>query len=192
MFRIAACLFPLFVLPSLAADLELRFGALERMIADQMFTQEGRRYVRGRPEAKCQFAYLEKPHLGAEASRLRVDARFSGRSALDLFGRCVGLGDSFDLTLLAVPVARDGAIGLNEVQVSTPRDSFYIGRVRDALVRSFSKDFRIDVRDQARRLLEQPREAAIYQQQLDDFRLSRVRVTREALVLEVDFRLVVK
>ena len=33
--------------PSLAAELEIRFGALERIIGEQMFTQEGRRYVRG-------------------------------------------------------------------------------------------------------------------------------------------------
>ena len=39
-----------------AADLEIRYSALERMVAAQMFTQEGRRYVRGNQAAKCQYA----------------------------------------------------------------------------------------------------------------------------------------
>ena len=180
-----------------AADLELRYGALERIIGEQMFTQDGRRYVRGNPAAKCQYAYLEHPRLGADASRLRVTARFSGRSALDVLGRCVGLGDSFDLTLTVTPVARDGAIAFQDATISTGKDSYYIRQVRQALARSFTKDFKIEVRDQARRLLETSSPAPSgsggqYQRELAGFALNMIRVTPEALVLEVEFKLVVK
>ena len=184
---LAVCL----ALPALAAELELRYSALERLIADQMFTQEGKRYVRGNPQAKCQFAYLESPRLGADQLRLRVDARFSGRSALDVFGKCVGLGDSFDLTLTALPVAKAGAIALQDVKVASARDSYYIRRVRAALEQSFQKDFKIEVQDQARKLLEQPARTS-YPAELSDFQLQTVRVIKDALVLVVDFRLVVK
>ena len=63
----AAAIFLIFAaaVPSLAADIELRFDALERIIAEQVFTQDGRKYVRGTPATKCQFAYLEKPHIGS-------------------------------------------------------------------------------------------------------------------------------
>src|SRR5208283_1804207 len=87
-----------FSTPMKAASLQLRYDALERIVAEQLFTQEGRRYVRGTAATKCQFAYLETPHVSAENGRLKVTARFSGRTALDVFGHCVGLGDSFDLT----------------------------------------------------------------------------------------------
>src|SRR5271166_4015445 len=111
MMKLAARLFLFFLaLPSFAAELELRYAALERIIAEQLFTQEGRHYVRGNRAARCQFAYLEAPKIGSEDGRLRVTARFSGRTALDLFGRCAGLGDSFDLTITAVPIPRNGAI----------------------------------------------------------------------------------
>jgi hypothetical protein len=102
------------------------------------------------------------------------------------------MGDSFDLTLLALPVARSGAIGFDEVQISTPRDSYYIRRVRKALARSFNQDLRIDVRDQARRLLEQERGTSSYRQELDDFKVSRIAVSQDAIVLQVDFKLIVK
>lgn len=178
---------------ALCADLEIRYSALERMVASQMFTQEGRRYVRGNQAAKCQYAYLEAPKLSAANGRLQVAARFSGSSALDLFSRCVGMGDSFNLTVTAVPVPRKGAIGFDDAQVSTPKDSYYIRRVRTAMTQSFDKDFKIDIRDQARRLLEQPASPSpIYQQELRDLDLTAVRVTPDALVLVIDFKLIVK
>ena len=174
------------------ADLEIRYSALERMVAAQMFTQEGRRYVRGSQAAKCQYAYLEAPKLSAANGRLQVNARFSGSSALDLFSRCVGMGDSFNLTVTALPVPRKGSIGFEDAQVSTPKDSYYIRRVRTAMTQSFDKDFRIDIRDQARRLLEQPASPnPTYQQELKDLDLTGIRVTPDALVLVIDFKLIV-
>jgi len=182
-------------LPSLAADLELRYGALERLVASQLFTQDGRRYVKGTPAAKCQYAYLEAPRFTAvdqAEGRLKISAKFSGRSSLDLFGRCVGLGDSFDLTIQASPVARKGVIVMDGVQVTTVKDSYYIRRIRQALTQSFAKDFKIDIRDQAKALLEQPRDNSSFQQELSGFDLSGVHVTPDALVLVVEFKLVVK
>jgi hypothetical protein len=199
--RIALMIASAYLLPScLAAELELRFAALERIVAAQLFTQDGRHYVRGSRTTRCQFAYLETPHIDSDQGRLRVQARFSGRSALDLMGRCVGLGDSFDLTITGTPAARNGAIVLRDVKVSTPRDSYYIRRVRTALTQSISKDFKIEVRDQARHLLEQSDETspnavpkdALYKQELAAFDLGEIRVTPDALVLVIEFRLVVK
>jgi len=187
----------LVALPALAAELELRYAALERIVGEQLFSQDGRHYVRGDQSTKCQFAYLESPHVTADNGRLRVTARFSGRSALDLFGRCVGLGDSFDLVLTGSPRARNGALIFENVDVATARDSYYIRRVRKALTSSFSKDFKIEVRDQARHLLEQqpPGSAPFkpaFQREMAGFELGDVRVHPDALVLVVEFRIVVK
>ena len=192
--RPAAIFVALLTLPATAlpADLEIRYSALERMVAAQMFTQEGRRYVRGDRAAKCQYAYLEAPKLSAAGERLQVTARFSGSSAMDLFSRCVGMGDSFNVTITAVPVPRKGAIAFQDTQVSTAKDSYYIRRVRAAMMRTFDQDFKIEIRDQARRLLEQPTSGAVYQQELKDLDLNAIRVTPDALVLVVDFKLVVK
>jgi len=175
-----------------AADIELKFAALERLIAAQMFTQDGRHYVRGNKASRCQFAYLETPHIDSDGARLRIRARFSGRSALDLFSRCVGLGDSFDLTITAVPTARDNAIGLREVNISTPRESYYIGRVRVAMAQTIARDFKLPVREQAKQLLEQQEPGAAFKRELVDFSLNEIRVTPDAIVLVVEFKLVVK
>jgi hypothetical protein len=183
-------------IPAFGVELELRFGAIERLIADQLFSQDGRLYVRGNKTTKCKFAYLESPRVGATDGRLRVTARFSGRTALYMFGGCMGLGDSFDFTLNAAPIVKNGALALKDVNISTPRDSFYIRRVRQALTSSFSRDFKIEMQDRARRLLEQaPSQNSanpLYRQELTSFELRDVRVQPDALVLVMDFRLVVK
>lgn len=182
----------LFAVPVSAADLEIRYGALERLVNEQMFTAEGRRYVRGSKTDRCRYAYMQNPKLAASGGRLQLQVHFDGRSAMNLLGSCVGMGDAFDLTITAKPVPRDGGIAFDELVVSTPRDSFYIRRVRNAVIETFTRDFRIDVQDQAKRLLEVPARNASYQQELRDLKLSAIRVTPDALVLEVDFKLVVK
>ena len=182
--KLLAALF-VFSVAAAAAELELPYATLERIMGEQLFTQEGRHYVRGNKTTRCQFAYLEAPHIDGDNARLRVKARFSGRSALDMFGRCVGLGDSFGLTLTASPAAQNGAIVFNDVNIATPKDSYYIRRVRAALARSISRDFKIALRDHARTLLAPAGE-------LSSFDLSEIRVRPNALVLVIEFKLVVK
>jgi hypothetical protein len=195
-FTVAAVLLLISGIPAWSAELELRYGAIERLVADQLFSQEGRLYVRGNKKTKSKFAYLESPKVGAADGRLRVSARFSGRTALDMFGGCMGLGDSFEFTLIATPIVKNGALALKDVNVSTPRDSYYIRRVRQALTSSFSRDFKIEMQDRARRLLEQtPTQTTakpLYHQELASFDLRDVRVEPDGLVLVLDFRLVVK
>ena len=191
-----ACLLLLTAGPAFAAEIEVRYSVIERLLSDQLFSQEGRLYVKGNKTTKCQFAYLESPHVGSSDGKLRVSARFSGRTALDVLGRCVGLGDSFDLTLTATPVVKGGALALTSVSISTPRDSYYIRKVRQALTSSFAKDFRIEIRDQAKHLLEQPpaqgADKSAYREELQRFDLTGVAAQADALVLVIDFRLVVK
>jgi hypothetical protein len=173
-------------------DLEIRFGALERLLGEQLFTIDGRKYVNGSKDQKCRYAFLEKPQLSAAGDRLQLRVNFSGKTALSMLGRCMGIGDSFELVLIAKPVAKGGAVGFEQFVVSTPRDSFYIRRVRAALVETLDKDLTIDIMAQARKLIEFPQQAGKFQQEIKDLRMSGVRVAPDALVLAVDFKVVVK
>ncbi len=185
----------LLVLPvcARAVELHLQFGALERMLAEQLFTQEGRRYVRGNQNAKCNFAYLEQPRIQSDGGRLRIHAKFTGRSAMDVFGQCVGLGDAFDLTIRATPQFRDGNIGLKDVTVASDgKTSFYIRRVCAAISASLERDFRYPMASETRKLLEDPGVHPGYQRELRNFTVPEIRVTEDALVLTIDFQLTVR
>lgn len=177
----------------MAVDLEIQFGVLERLIGEQAFTAEGRRYVQGNKDQHCRYAYLENPKLSAAGDRMQLKVKFTGQTALDMFGHCVGVGDSFDLTISAKPtVDKLGEVGFESFQVMTPRDSFYIRRVRGALVETLNKEFKLDIMAQTRKLVEAPQSLGKFQQQVSGLKLSGVRVSPDALVLAVDFKVTVK
>jgi hypothetical protein len=176
-----------------AVELAIQFPALERILGQQMFTEEGKRYVRGSKATPCHFAYLEQPKISAESDRLHVQAHFSGKSAADLFGHCIGLGDAFDLAITAVPYYHDGLIGFRDVRVkSLARDGFYIRRVCGAMAQSLSRDFQYRLFDDARRILEEKRPNAPFSQQVRAFQVPRIRVTGDALIVTLEFDLLVK
>ena len=181
-----------------AAELEIHYTAIQKILAQEVFTQDGRRYVHGSPAAKCSFAYLEHPELHGDNGRLSLKARFTGRSAVGVFGRCIGLGDSFDVYITAVPDYHNQSIGLKDVRVEgraprgEPRTGYYVRRVCAALGESLRKQFEYRVGDQARRILEQTAPAAAYRQELLDFSVPQIRVMPDALIVTVDFRLAVK
>jgi hypothetical protein len=176
-----------------AVELHIQFGALERMLTEQVFTQEGRRYVHGGKTNKCNFAYLEKPRVRGEGGRLRMQARFTGRSALNVVGQCVGLGDAFDLVVTAVPVYRNGAIALQEVKVASEgKSGYYIRRVCEALRASLARDFQYALEAEARKMLEGAGALPGYPREVRRFAAPDIRVTNDALVLQVDFDLTVK
>jgi hypothetical protein len=175
-----------------AVDLEIRFGVLERLLSEQAFTIEGKRYVRGDKDKKCDYAFLEKPRLAAVGGQVQLKVNFTGKTALNMFGKCVGLGDAFELTILATPIVNKDEVGFSQFQVSTPRDSYYIRRVRNTLVQTLNKELKLDIMAQARKLIEAPQQLGPFQQEIKDLRLTNVRVAPDALVLAVEFRVVVK
>ena len=176
-----------------AIELHLQFGALERMLSEQVFTQEGRRYVHGDKKTRCNFAYLEKPQVQGDGSRLRIRAKFTGRSALNMFGQCVGLGDAFYVVIEATPQFRDGNIALSNVTaVPDGKTGFYIRRVCAALSSSLSRDFRYPIAAEAQKMLEAPENLPTYPRQVRNFRVPGIQVTPDALVIQVDFEITVK
>ena len=187
-----AALILLLAVPAAASELRIEFPALQRLLSQEVFTQDGRRYVRGSPKQKCDFAYLESPRISGKDSRLVIRARFSGRSALDVFGRCVGLGDAFDLTLTGTPAYDKGSLTFRNVTVETSKDSYYIRRVKKALAESMDRQIRYDVSTPAKKMLTVAPGAGPYATEVRDFKVPSVRVDADAIVLEVQFVLNVK
>lgn len=174
-----------------STELRLQFSALQRMLAEQAFTQDGRRYVKGTPQSRCSYAYLEHPVVDAAGDgRLRIRARFSGRSAIDVLGHCLGFGDDFDVTITATPIFKDGVVRLGTVQVQPAVDGVYARRVSRALAESLPAQFAYPAAQEARRLIETPSVEG-YRRELRRFDVTRVSVAPDALVLSIDFELTV-
>jgi hypothetical protein len=173
-----------------AAEVQLYFSVLQRVLAEQAFTREGRLYVRGHEKEKCNFAYLENPIVAADGHRLIINARFTGRSAANFFGTCVGFGDSFDLRIGAVPQYRDGFLAFGDVRVESPgREGFYARRVRAAMADSLTKQFRYNLAAEAKKILEEPKPKSAVKQELRRFSVREIRVLPDSVLLVFDFQL---
>jgi hypothetical protein len=171
-----------------AVELHIQFGALERILGEQLFTEEGRRYVKGNRTTRCNFAYLESPRVESDNGRLRIRARFTGRSAWNVLGQCVGLGDDFRVVITARPAYSDGQLRLQDVTVASDgKTGIYIRRVCAAMSSSLARDFRYPLEAEARKLLEDGSK-----RELRGFKAPEIRVSADALVLVIDFELRVK
>ncbi|MEP7364013.1 MAG: hypothetical protein ABI972_12220 [Acidobacteriota bacterium] len=176
-----------------AAEVELSFSALQQMLSAQLFTQDGRRYVKGSQSTKCSYAYLEHPKVGEAGGRLRVESKFSGRSAMNMFGKCVGMGDSFDLIILATPIYKGGAMEFKDVYVETRgRETYYSRQVRQALAKTLDSQLKWPIEGLARSVLETNVTDMRVQKKVTRFDVTAITVQKDALVLTVDFRIQVK
>lgn len=175
------------------AEVRITFPVVQRLMAEQVFTQEGRKYVSGDASHRCDYAYLENPRVGEWNGLLIIKARFSGRKAFGVMGRCVGLGDEIDLTISATPVVKRGILALADVKVDTGgKDSFYSRRVSAALRESLERQFGLDVVGRARELLEQKDPKAGFLRQVSNVEFRQVKVGRDAVILDVDFAVTVR
>jgi len=173
--------------------LHMHFSSIQRMLASQVFTQDGRKFVSGKSDKQCSFAYLEHPVVGSEHGRLRIRARFSGRSAIDVFGKCIGLGDAFDLSILATPQYKTGSVVFKDVMVeSYGQDGFYKKRVRRGMAASLERDFRYPLAAEVRRLLEQGELGVGFRRELSNFEVIDISVAQDSVDLALRFQLAVK
>jgi len=181
-------------LQAAGVELQVQFSAIQKVLSQQMFIQEGRMYVRGTPKDKCNYAFLEAPVVGGIEGRIEIRAVFHGKNGTNFLGRCWGLGDVFELRIAAVPYSEQGLIRLKDVAVeAVDRKSYYSRKVRESITENLGKKFEYRVADEAKRILERkadPKEP--YQQYLQSFQVSQIRVTPAALVLTLDFTLIVK
>jgi hypothetical protein len=178
---------------SAAVEIHINHSVIRKMLAEQVFSDDGRKYIKATRAETCDYAYLEKPEIDAYNGQLRIRARFTGQTGRGFFGRCISLGDSFTAIIYATPYYENGAIRLRDVRVdSADADGFYIRRVRASLAYSLPRQFSYGIYDEAKRILEEPRPNVTWKQSMLSFGVPQVRVTDTAIVLVVDFVLDVK
>jgi len=176
-----------------AIEIEIRFPLLERQLAQQLFTQDGRRYVKGSPKSRCNFAYLAEPRFSAVDGQLRIQARFTGKSSVDLLGKCVGFSDSFEFEVLSGITTAKGVLQLHQPHVKLlSRDSFYSRQVAKALQSSITNAIRYPIRDEIQKLLAAGSSGSPYRVTIPKVEIRSVTILKDSLLVDVDTRFVVE
>jgi hypothetical protein len=176
-----------------AAELRIYFTAVQKVLSQQVFTQDGRKYVRGTEKNRCGFVYIDNPRIGENKGLLSLKTRVTARTGWAFPGVCFGPGESFDLAIEGVPYYQDGAIRLKDVSVSTVgKESWYNRRIREAFSRNFPKYFEYKVLDDLKNTIEKGQPKGLYDLQLGSLQVPRIRVLNDSVVLDLDFSLSVR
>ena len=176
-----------------AIEMEIRFPLLERQLAQQLFTQDGKRYVKGTPQTRCSFAYLAEPHFSSRDGKLLIRAKFTGKSSVDLFGRCVGFGDSFEFEILSDLTTKAGTLLLSQPTVKIlSRDTYYSRQVLKALQSSIGDAIRYPIRDEMRKLLATGSASSPYKVTIPKLEIRSIQILADALLIDLDTRFLVE
>lgn len=181
-------------LPALAqVELHLTFGVLQKVIGGQVFTDDGRKYVKGSKDKRCSFAYLENPRVGEADGRLVVRAKFSGRSAMTVLGQCVGLGDSFEVVIRMTPYAEKSLLRLRDVDVTSDgKRGVYVRAVCKQLAATLPRVLIYDFAPDFKRALEAEQPGVPFHKSVDNLNVQTIGVSREALVLQLGLKLTLR
>ncbi|MEE8634818.1 MAG: hypothetical protein V3T12_02280, partial [Acidiferrobacterales bacterium] len=167
------------------------YSALEALLRDQVFTDGGRAYVVGDRKARCNYAYLEKPQVGAHKAQLRVRAHFDSLTALELGGDCVGPVQAFDVSMTGVPVYRDGVLRLEQTQLE-PADGLYGGLIRAVLGDALEQSLQYPLLQDLQRFARKASMQSPYEVRMRDLDVHTIRVEAEAIILMFDFSMEVR
>ena len=189
-----ALLFVLGAWPALAqVELAITFGVLQKAVAAQVFTEDGRRYVKGGKDKGCSYAYLENPRVSESDGRLLVRAKFSGRSSFNVLGKCVGIGDSFDVMIRMTPYADKTILRLRDVEVASDgKRGVYARAVCKALAETLPRVLVYDFGPDFKRTLETEQPGVAYRKHVENLMVQSLQVSKEALVLQLALRLTLR
>ena len=176
-----------------AIEIEIRYPLLEKQLSQQLFTEEGKRYVKGNAKTRCNFAYLDNPHFGSRDGKLLIQAKFTGKSSMDVFGKCIGFGDSFGFEILSDLTTKDGTLLLAKPNVKIlGKESFYSKKVLKALQESIADVVKYPIRDDMRKLLAAGSAATPYKVTIPKLEIRGVQILKDSLLVDVDTRFLVE
>jgi len=122
-----------------------------------------------------------------------VKAKFSGRSSVNVFGQCVGLGESFDATIRMTPYSDNTTLRLKDVEVTSgPRPGLYARRVCKALAETLPKVLIYDLAPEFKKALEAEQPGLPYKKSVDGLLVRSIRAGKDSLILDLGFRLLLR
>ncbi len=146
--RCAALLLGL-IAPAIAfsqpSQLEIGAATMQSVIADQLFTMQGRWYLSG--DGPC-YVYLESPHARIDHGRVYLDAHLSSRVGVAVRGDCVGAKLSSDMTLSGRLIGNGSTLTLDDVRIDRGADGVTakeLGQIDRAARQDLPRAFKVNV-----------------------------------------------
>jgi long-subunit fatty acid transport protein len=182
------------LLPRAARAIEIKVSAqaLERTLNRQLFTQNGRYYLRGKPGSAC-YAYAEDPKVSFQANRVVVHVKVHAKLGTSLHSACLGVSLNTEADVAVVPEAEGESIGFRNAEIARLSESRELNFfLVPFLSGKLPQEMKVNVADSLRQLLSSSTGSTGYQFRLDDLKIHSMQVAGGALAVDFDGNLSVQ
>ena len=171
---------------AMASDLSLGPASIQKIVAEQLFNQQGRWYLVD--NGPC-YAYFDRPKTHLTEGRLVLNAHLSARIGVQIGDTCAGSDMAANVTISAKPVGKASSLTLDDIRIdhvddSASRDALNVIQqiAPQALPKAFSFDVLSIVRSKSISAAGVPVTVA-------QFRILNTQTRRDAVVITFDLSL---
>jgi hypothetical protein len=103
-----------------ASDLSLGPAAIQKIVAQQLFTEQGRWYLLD--NGPC-YAYFDHPKTHLTDGRLVLNAHLTARIGIQIGANCAGTDMASNVTISAKPIGKGSSLTLDDIRFDRVDDS---------------------------------------------------------------------
>jgi hypothetical protein len=169
-----------------AAEITLERTAVEKLVAQTLFTNAGRYELQG---GSC-FAYLERPSVELKDGRIRIRSYLNSRIGVDMGNACIGVAFASWTLASGRPVAAGGAVRLEDLRIDGVDDPTARLVLESGLLPALPRAIELDVLSAVKTMLQGS--GAQLQTTVESFQIESAAVTDNRLAVKFNFKLVAK
>jgi hypothetical protein len=170
-------------LPARGAEIVLERTAVDRLVRQSLFTDQGRYYLQ---RGQC-YAYLHDPVVSLAGGRVILNANLTSYLGVMVGTQCVGVPLSSKVVLSGKPVQQGGIVRLADLSIDNISDQATRALVQQVVLPRFPQAVEIDVAAALRSMLKQPN--IPYTSDLERLDISNISAEGDRLGVTFDFKL---
>ena len=169
-----------------AADIVLELSAVEKLVAQTLFSNNGRYDLVKGP---C-FSYLDKPSVTVQNGRLKIRSFLTSRVGVPQGTSCMGVAFTSWTEVSGKPVARGGSVVLGDIRIDKVDDPNLRLVLESGLVPALPRVVELDVLKAVRSMLQSA--GGQFEANVDAFNIDTVTAEDNRLAVRFDFKLVAR
>jgi hypothetical protein len=169
-----------------AAEIVLELSAVEKLVAQGLFSNGGRYDVVKGP---CS-AYLDRPSVTIAGGRVRIRSHLTARVGVVNGNSCIGVALASWTDVSGKPVPKGGSVVLADIRVDKVEDPNLRLLLESGLVPALPRVVEFDVLKSVRSMLQS--HGGQFQANVDAFAIDSVTAADDKLSIRFDFQLVAR
>jgi hypothetical protein len=135
-----------------ASELAIQNTAIQKMLMDELFIDKGRYHLIA--QTACQYAYVDSPAVTLSQGRVRINARVSGKLAMEVGDQCVGgAGEVVRVAISGRPTFSGEKLVLTDIKLDEVSNEAYRMLLQQFLESAIPRAVEINVREGLQRIL---------------------------------------